>query len=581
MGCNKCNTKCDSNCNCVVRYTGPNIDCLGISTGDSFETVMSTISQFVCNINFEDGVGIENMTYDSDADTLSVYLTDGTDYFFTGLQGEDGQSIDHTSFTSSTGGGAASQPGETDTYTVWGDAGETINMGTFTVYNGADGIDANSNYGNTLFVDQIYGDNSTAQRERFDLPYEDIATALSDSQTGDTVWVRSGEYTENITLLDNVDMYFEDVILTGKIDDGGNPVASNVTGRLSIVHDSNDTIGVTGAGSNISIKMLGLSSEGNAIIVNSTTEQKTILNLDVEYIEGLSFNYCATVRGNSHLDLKVKKSIETLSNMSNVTGFSMFSLNSTFRGFLKVSCPKIYIGNSENSGSGVFYSEEPETATSARVFIDVDEIEIDYSYASANGSATINKQGSSKAFFNIKSLSTPFRDGIHIAGDKDGYMYYSGRLFADRSYPFRYSSSQKVVIKDSSLKKGSGGSDTNETIVIGAPGAIPALSSGVETGYKLEIVDTEIIKDAAVNNATEGIIFKSGDPSINLKNVEIVGIGTFAGFSAKTDGGTEDEIYFKNVTGNTDIDATTVTDISAGASGFTDDPNLVVYDYIN
>ncbi len=56
----------------------------------------------------------------------------------TGTDGLDGQDIDHVSFTSTTGT-AQGQAGETDTYTVWGDASETINLGTFVVYNGADG----------------------------------------------------------------------------------------------------------------------------------------------------------------------------------------------------------------------------------------------------------------------------------------------------------------------------------------------------------------------------------------------------------------------------------------------------------
>ena len=60
-------------------------------------------------------------------------------FVMNGADGTAGQDIDHTSFTSSTGGGGAGVAGETDTYTVWGDAGETINLGTFEVYNGDDG----------------------------------------------------------------------------------------------------------------------------------------------------------------------------------------------------------------------------------------------------------------------------------------------------------------------------------------------------------------------------------------------------------------------------------------------------------
>jgi hypothetical protein len=55
-----------------------------------------------------------------------------------GEPGEAGQGIDHISFTSSTGTGRGEQ-GETDTYTIWGDAGETISLGTFDVYNPLDG----------------------------------------------------------------------------------------------------------------------------------------------------------------------------------------------------------------------------------------------------------------------------------------------------------------------------------------------------------------------------------------------------------------------------------------------------------
>ena len=52
-----------------------------------------------------------------------------------------GQSIHHSEFTSTTAvSGLPNEPGETDTYTVWGDVGETINLGTFTVYNGDDGV---------------------------------------------------------------------------------------------------------------------------------------------------------------------------------------------------------------------------------------------------------------------------------------------------------------------------------------------------------------------------------------------------------------------------------------------------------
>jgi hypothetical protein len=68
---------------------------------------MRKVSEFVCNISFSDGA-----------------------------DGADGQGVDHVSFQSSSIGDEPALPGATDTYVVWGDAGETVNLGTFEVYNG-------------------------------------------------------------------------------------------------------------------------------------------------------------------------------------------------------------------------------------------------------------------------------------------------------------------------------------------------------------------------------------------------------------------------------------------------------------
>ena len=50
------------------------------------------------------------------------------------ITGPQGQSIDHVTLTAGTG-----EPGTADTYTAWGDAGETIVIGTFDVLNGPTG----------------------------------------------------------------------------------------------------------------------------------------------------------------------------------------------------------------------------------------------------------------------------------------------------------------------------------------------------------------------------------------------------------------------------------------------------------
>ena len=67
-------------------------------------------------------------------DTYTITMTSGAISIFTVTNGVDGKDVDHVSKTSGTGAS-----GTTDVYTVWGDVAETVNLGTFNVYNGIDG----------------------------------------------------------------------------------------------------------------------------------------------------------------------------------------------------------------------------------------------------------------------------------------------------------------------------------------------------------------------------------------------------------------------------------------------------------
>lgn len=67
-------------------------------------------------------------------DTYTVTFTDATTTTFNVSNGLDGLGVDHIAKTSGTGAA-----GTVDVYTVWGDVAETINLGTFNVYNGANG----------------------------------------------------------------------------------------------------------------------------------------------------------------------------------------------------------------------------------------------------------------------------------------------------------------------------------------------------------------------------------------------------------------------------------------------------------
>lgn len=82
------------------------------------------------------GVGISSMT--QVGNTIQVILTNNTMETFTLPVGADGASIDHISYIS-VEDSVAGVAGATDTYTAYLDVDELLPVGTFVVYNGADG----------------------------------------------------------------------------------------------------------------------------------------------------------------------------------------------------------------------------------------------------------------------------------------------------------------------------------------------------------------------------------------------------------------------------------------------------------
>ena len=118
----------------------------------TFTILLSNGNTFVSpNYTGPEGVGIDEITWTSNSesqpqgtpgtiDTYTIYYTDESTNTYTVGNGDNGQGVDHTAFDSTTNpGGTPGAAGYTDTYIVWGDEDETIDLGSFIVYNGADG----------------------------------------------------------------------------------------------------------------------------------------------------------------------------------------------------------------------------------------------------------------------------------------------------------------------------------------------------------------------------------------------------------------------------------------------------------
>lgn len=494
-----------------------------------------------------------------------------------GLAGPTGVGITSIVWTSNSGGQPQGTQGTTDTYTITlSDATTSV----FVVTNGADGIDANSEYGNTVFVDRVYGNNATAARERFDLPYLTISSAITAAVSGDTVYVRSGNYTGNIVLKNGVNLYFEKVTVTGQLTDNGATVSCNVLGNLSLTFTGNNPINITGINSDVSIQMDTIHSTGNGVRVEPGLGNSSTFSLVAKRITGQQINYFITCDGVGKIFIDIKESMETPATTSETIQFKGIFI-SEFAGEFYLKCPKVYIGNAIFEGGGVFFEEEL-TTSGGKIYVEVEDVTIDYDFASPGEAYSINKVGRANTVLNIKNLKCIARGGLLVTGNTDagiGYLRYEGNIVSERQPAMRYASNHRCIVKSSSLKRNSGGSNLDETLVIGNPAGYSALTSGTTSGYQLEIINTEIIKDKGnLAGAASGIIAKSGVPIVNIKDCDIYGFNTFAGNSATATVG-QGDILFKNTLGNTAL-AVSVTDTSI-AGGFSVDAGLRLYDYID
>lgn len=94
--------------------------------------------------------------------------------------------------------GVAANTGSTGPTGWTGPTGPTGAASTVTGPTGPTG--AAPQQGNTLTVDAVYGNDTTAAADKYRLPFLTISSALTNASSGQTVFVRPGTYTESITM---------------------------------------------------------------------------------------------------------------------------------------------------------------------------------------------------------------------------------------------------------------------------------------------------------------------------------------------------------------------------------------------
>lgn len=423
-------------------------------------------------------------------------------------------------------------------------------------------------YENTLFVDNIYGNNSTGAREQFKKPYKTIQSAINSALPGDTVHVRSGNYSEHIILKDKVNLYFEEVILTGTIKDNGVKVESSIRGGLVIKSTVKGTIVITAPGSNIIMDIIGGSSRDTFInIEGGTAEAPNKLSFTAKYLKDLQIDYFLRADGVCFVDIEAE---EFIGNQSLPTWiYAMFHTRGNFEGVVNITGGRAYISvtnESELDDNILFWLN---STVGGEVYVNIDKIE---SYSSVENissalQSTIAHKGKEKLFFKTENMYCEGTRGMEFHGE--GSMVFEGFIECNTREVVSYYSENKLHISNSTLIRNYS-DEHSDSVVIVSP----------RTESKLKIDNTSIITTQPPGIGPGSGVIKinttgslgPGDISCYLTNVDIIIDNPISATMNAIDSSAPRSVFMRDVVSNVDK-SVNITDIAA-TTGFTLDANL-------
>lgn len=466
-------------------------------------------------------------------------------------------------------------------------------------------LSPSSNVGNLIFVDSVYGNDSSGKLNDFGKPFSTYTAASVSATTNDLIVIRPGTYDEKIILKDGVKIYaYPNVTFVGSHDtiitDNNVGVNTEIYGYMDINATSN-----SGTTNVIYIQNTGttLNMECNDIIVTGTSNSRCIFNfsnqevkIKAKDINSFTDNSSETVRLQSNMSGN-----STTIECNNIIGRSACILiNSLSNGNINVlndiTLKDTTSGNQSSiyhNGSGdVFIRANKIKTTTYRainsdlvnangnLYIDVDLIESTNStLAGLNniyGSLISNFGSSANTYIKAKNI---IADGgviyLNISGGSERKTVLEGNMYSKQNLVIRNSSNRKLIVKNSTLRRGG---DTDNNIVIGMGNyIIGSIFAGIYNGLSAEFDNVKIIKEETLSGTSTNSIFGlDGTTSeVYVKNCDIYGENIFSGATAfnATDLA-NGNVYFKNTTSNVD-NGTNVTDTSI-VSGFIYDTNFKI-----
>ncbi len=550
-----------------------------------------------------DGNGIQTVIDNGDG-TFTFFFTDGSTFTtpnFNGTPGTPG--APGAAATLAVGAVTTGLPNTAPTVTNTGSSSAAVFAFQFPI-----GIIHHK----TVFVD--LSSTVTPAKYRIDLPYLTIGAAITAAASGDTVHIRAGSYTEDITLKNGVDIYCEEgVVINGKITDAAATVVCNLTGNAILIDSdaANQCIEITGANSDVEIHLRRITNTGTGILQKPVSASNKLL-VETDIFSGNTTNYFVTVRGAADCTVIVNQYAESA--VTSSTPFQGVDARQAFSGTLNFRCPKVIIGTSTDITGGVALQIEPDTTNTAKIFFEVDTLISNYSNSSASPDfGTLSINGSGKSIIKIKDLKCISRVGLQVGGSDvvggspvstTGITVFEGMIFSRDNAALRVLSYEnvaslgKVIVRNSSLMRGVNpvASGNLSTVVIFGDAGFGTDSVRATCDYmKAELINTQVIKQggASTDSTANPIIALTGANSeLYLKDCDVVhkiieeatsivtkSIGSFsaAGVLANSNG----SVFYKNTIVTLPLTTTTGIPIALGSTTVTVNANLKTYNYLH
>ena len=466
-------------------------------------------------------------------------------------------------------------------------------------------LSPSSNVGNLIFVDSVYGNDSSGKLNDFGKPFSTYTAASVSATTNDLIVIRPGTYDEKIILKDGVKIFaYPNVTFVGSYDtiitDDNVGVNAEIYGYMDINATCN-----SGTTNVIYIQNTGttLNMECGDIIVTGTSNSRCIFNFSNQEVK-IKAKDINSFTDNSSETIRLQGNMSgnsTTIECNNVIGRSAcFLINSLSNGNINVLNDIILKDATSgvqsaiyHNGSGDVYIKANKIKTTTyravnsdlvtangNLYVDVDLIESTNSTLvglnSIYGSLISNFGSSANTYIKAKNM---IADGgviyLNISGGVGRKTVLEGNMYSKQNLLIRNSSTRKLIVKNSTLKRGG---DTDNNIVVGMGNyIIGSIFAGIYNGLSAEFDNVNIVKEETLSGTSTNPIFGlDGTTSeIYVKNCDVYGENIFSGATAFNAGSLADgNVYFKNTTSNVD-NGTNVTDTSV-VSGFIYDTNFKI-----